>query len=342
MGLSFEPVWFDSFGAKSSCVLVSTPDINVLIDPGVAIMQPSFPASEREKEFFRLKGLRAIKKASKKANVIVISHYHYDHFLKDELKIYNKKLIFAKNPNEFINESQRERALEFFSNLYKHFEGIKLSKLMKKEKPKTYPDPADGLSLKKELLKQGLRWFRDRVRSWNNYLKIPEIEGENLTVRYPEGREFQFANTKLRFTKPIFHGVEFSKLGWIFLTIVEYKGKKLMHSSDLSGPIVEDYAELIIKENPDILILDGPMTYMFGYLLNRTNLERAISNAVEILKRTDTEIIIYDHHLLREPRYKEHTKRVWDEAKRLKKRLYTAAEHIGKTPKVLELAFKHS
>ncbi|MEE8299774.1 MAG: hypothetical protein V3R28_00540 [Desulfatiglandales bacterium] len=40
--------------------------------------------------------------------------------------------------------------------------------------------------------------------------------------------------------------------------------------------MIEDYAQWIIKENPDILILDGPPGYLFGYMVNRINLQRAI------------------------------------------------------------------
>ncbi len=41
--IRLDPIWFDSLGAKSMCTLVETPDVSVLIDPGAAIMHPSFP-----------------------------------------------------------------------------------------------------------------------------------------------------------------------------------------------------------------------------------------------------------------------------------------------------------
>jgi hypothetical protein len=138
-------------------------------------------------------------------------------------------------------------------------------------------------------------------------------------VRFAEGKEFEFGRTKLRFTRPIFHGIEFSRVGWVFATVVQYGREKLIHSSDLDGPIVEDYADWIIRENPDILILDGPMTYMFGYLTTRTTVNRAIANAVRILKESDVKLLIYDHHLPREPKFKRWTQEIWD-----------ASEHQGK------------
>lgn len=31
-------VWFDSYGAKSSCVFIETPDLNLLVDPGASAL----------------------------------------------------------------------------------------------------------------------------------------------------------------------------------------------------------------------------------------------------------------------------------------------------------------
>lgn len=95
MTLSFRPVWFDSMGAKSSCVLVKTPDISIIIDPGIAIMQPNFPASEEKKVEWLIKGEKAIKNASREADVLVISHYHYDHYFPDDLEVYRADLLPA-------------------------------------------------------------------------------------------------------------------------------------------------------------------------------------------------------------------------------------------------------
>lgn len=102
MGVRFKLVWFDSFGAKSSCTLVETPDTVILIDPGVAIMHPSFPATVEEKALWKEKAREEIIKASREAEYIVISHYHWDHFLPNEFKIYEGKTLFTKNPNEYI------------------------------------------------------------------------------------------------------------------------------------------------------------------------------------------------------------------------------------------------
>ena len=352
MGISFRPVWFDSLGAKSSCTLISTPDVTVLIDPGVAIMQPSFPASDVEKLRWKDLGRRAIEMASTEADVVVISHYHYDHYSPTNMDLYKGKIVLAKNPNEYINESQRKRAEEFYSRICEHFGEVKLESILKAPKVRDYPNPLEEIPIardkdfgdynkrRKELLEKGLKLFKKRVEMWNSLPKIPELEFDAIKVIYPEGREFSFGRTKLRFTRPLFHGIEFSTLGWVFSTVIEYEGEKLIHSSDLNGPIIEDYAEWVIREDPDVLILDGPMTYMFGYLLSRTNLNRAIKNVVRIIEESDVKLIIYDHHLLREAKFRKNTKEIWDTARRCGKRVVTAAEFLGKTPKVLECSIK--
>ncbi|ACS89271.1 MULTISPECIES: MBL fold metallo-hydrolase [Thermococcus] len=349
MALSFRPIWFDSMGAKSSCVLVKTPDISVIIDPGIAIMQPSFPASEEKKIEWLIEGEKAIKNASKEADVLVISHYHYDHYFPGDLEVYRGKRLLAKNPNEYINDSQRKRADYFYSNLCRYFGGLKLEDLWREREAKKYSNLMDKLPIavskdfgeyntrRKQLLEKGLKWFENRADMWNRSPKIPEVKFEDVEVHFADGREFQFGDTKIRFTGPMFHGIEFSRVGWVISTVIEYEDEKLIHSSDLNGPIIEDYAEWIIKENPNILILDGPMTYMLGYLLNKINLRRAVENAVKIVRKIDAEIIIYDHHLPRERHFKEHTKKVWETAERLDKNLLTAAEFLGMKPKVLEI-----
>ena len=349
-----EPVWFDSLGAKSSCTLVKTPDVRILIDPGIAAMQPSFPASDAKKREWCEEGRKAIERASKEADIIVISHYHYDHYFPTDLSIYKDKILFAKNPNEYINDSQRARATSFYSSICATYgetnlESLSLEKTKEKAKEMKYkyPDPMAELPIashkdfgdynkrRSELLEKGKRWFYGRVANWAENPAIPELNFPSFKLKYSEGKEFKFGDTTLRFSKPLFHGIEFSRVGWVFYTIVEHENEKFIYSSDLDGPIIEDYAQQIIHENPQVLILDGPMTYMFGYVLNRINLNRAVENAVEIVRSIDAELIIYDHHLPRDRKFRERTEKVWNAAKEANKKVVTAAEFLGMEPVVL-------
>ena len=105
--LKVKPIWADSLGAKSFCTLVETPDVKVIIDPGVAIMHATFPAPWELKVRWVEEGYAALLEASSEPDVVIITHYHYDHFTDFDSRLYQGKLIIAKSPNEYINDSQR-------------------------------------------------------------------------------------------------------------------------------------------------------------------------------------------------------------------------------------------
>lgn len=349
--IELRPVWADSLGAKSFCTLIRTPDVSIVVDPGVAIMHPSFPAPWEMKERWLVEGYDAISEAVVEADVVVITHYHYDHYTDFEESFYRGRLILAKSPNEYINDSQRERALHFFSNLFS-MEGLELDEVMEGPADLEIRNPLDeiphAMSLdyadytdrKRELLDKGMRWFSKRVERWRGYSRIPEHDGETFRLRFADGREFSFGGTRVRFTRPMFHGVEFSRVGWVVGLVVESAGEKVLYTSDVNGPIIEDYADWIVGEGPEVALIDGPATYTLGYMLNRINLRRAIENLTRIVREAGSDVILLDHHLPREPRFRERLRKVYELAERERVRVITVAEHYGKVPAVLSHAWK--
>lgn len=331
----FEPVWFDSMGAKSTCCFLKTPDTSICIDPGVAVMQPSYPLPDLLKKWYKFKAERRIKKACERAEIIAISHYHYDHHTLDS-DLYRGKELWIKNPNKWINNSQWERSRKFLK-LLAGAKGKELKEI--KPKKKEFKDPYDSLEIAKnkdfgdyqerreELLEKWRKRFEKLADRWSSEKWIEEPE----FVNYADGKEIEKGDTKIKFRRPFFHGIEYAKTGWVLPTVVEYKGKKFLHSSDLQGPTIEDHAEWIIEEDPDVLFVDGPATYLYGYLLNKTNLKRSVNNAARILKELNPELMVYDHHLLRERKYKERTEKLW-ELKEKGFNIKTAAELKGEKP----------
>ncbi len=101
--------------------LVETRDVTILIDPGVRLAPyrydlPPHPSEEdRQGELWR-----GIKEAAKKADVLTVSHYHYDHHNPDAPSIYRGKLAYLKDGKANINRSQRERAGAFVRALKKY------------------------------------------------------------------------------------------------------------------------------------------------------------------------------------------------------------------------------
>ena len=122
------PLAAESFGVRSMCTLVQTPDVTLLLDAGISLCPWRFNLPPHPIEFQTIQNLRTkIEKAADKTQIITISHYHYDHHtptFEDWLvnwtsqiatarQIYQDKTLLIKNPKENINSSQQERARMF-------------------------------------------------------------------------------------------------------------------------------------------------------------------------------------------------------------------------------------
>jgi hypothetical protein len=277
--MKITPVAFDSFGVKSSCIRVETPDAAITIDPGIAAETNSFPlpAAERLALVGRFGG--KIRAACGASNIIVVTHYHYDHFIDSgDKQLYGGKTLLVKHPEKRINASQRRRAA-----------------------------------------------------SW-----LPKAKKIAKEIHFADGKEFHFGKTRIRFSKPLWHGLRGTSLGYVLMATVDDGKEKLVYSSDIDGPYIEQQADLIIKEKPTYLILDGPVLYLLGFILSYKNLLKIIKNLIKIIKNIKPKYVILDHHALRDYRYRELLTPVFEQAKRSGVKILTAAELLGKEPKVLE------
>ncbi|MGC8913157.1 MAG: MBL fold metallo-hydrolase [Thermoplasmata archaeon] len=145
-----------------------------------------------------------------------------------------------------------------------------------------------------------------------------------------DNTEWHFGNTLIKFSGPMHHGNEKSRLGFVIATVVEEKGYRVVHASDVQGPIVEESAEEIIGLEPDLLIIDGPPTYFLGWKFSTKDLERANANLVRIIQETGAKLVL-DHHLLRDLNYRERCEMVY-----AYKNVQTFAEFLGKENRMLE------
>jgi len=116
-----ELIAFDSMGVRSMSTLVSTRDVRIHIDPAVSLAPRRYGLPPHPREIDRLvKAGREIEERAGKADVIIITHYHYDHhdpgFLVP-LDIYRDKVVYVKDPENNINTSQRIRAARFLKSI---------------------------------------------------------------------------------------------------------------------------------------------------------------------------------------------------------------------------------
>ena len=114
------PVAFDSMGARSMATYVETKDVRIFIDPGVALGPRRYGLPPHRIELERRDELWGeIKRYVKMSDVVIITHYHYDHHNPNEIELLRGKRIFVKHPEEMINYSQRGRARRFLEPLRK-------------------------------------------------------------------------------------------------------------------------------------------------------------------------------------------------------------------------------
>ncbi len=122
------PLAAESFGVRSMCTLVETPDVKVLLDAGVSLCPYRFGLPPHPIEFQTIDRLRRrIAEAADKAEVVTISHYHFDHHtpsFEDWLvnwteanetarQIYQGKRVLMKNPKEKINAESTAASMAF-------------------------------------------------------------------------------------------------------------------------------------------------------------------------------------------------------------------------------------
>ncbi|MCX8153670.1 MAG: hypothetical protein N3E52_04475, partial [Candidatus Bathyarchaeota archaeon] len=126
--IRIKPLAAESFGVRSMCTFVETPEVTILLDAGISLCPYRFGFPPHPLEFKAISNLRKrIAEAAEKAEVVTISHYHFDHHTPsyedwlvnwtaaDETarQIYQGKKVLMKNPKENINPSQRQRAWAF-------------------------------------------------------------------------------------------------------------------------------------------------------------------------------------------------------------------------------------
>lgn len=112
------PIAFDSLGTRSMCTKVITKDVKIMIDPAAALGPRRYGLPPHKKEIERLnKHIKKIISESKECEIIIITHYHYDHHLPNHPEIFKGKIALVKHPKKKINKSQYERASYFLKQI---------------------------------------------------------------------------------------------------------------------------------------------------------------------------------------------------------------------------------
>ncbi len=145
--------------------------------------------------------------------------------------------------------------------------------------------------------------------------------------------EHEKGDTKIRFSPPLFHGSKGTKLGYSLATTIETPELNFVHAPDVQGPMYDESLEYLLNQDPDIMIVGGPPTYI-GFKLE----DGALENSKKNLKKLAEEVpkLIIDHHLLRELQYEDFLKPIKRRAERRGNEVITASELVDKEPNLLE------
>lgn len=135
------PVAFESLGVRSMCTYIKTPSVRILLDAGVSLGPNRFGLPPHPREYEALRNRRkAIIEFAEKAEVITVSHYHFDHHTPSYIdwaynwcspemaeKIYGGKIVLIKSYKEYVNFSQRRRGWLFTRTSGKHASRLEIA-----------------------------------------------------------------------------------------------------------------------------------------------------------------------------------------------------------------------
>jgi predicted metallo-beta-lactamase superfamily hydrolase len=292
--INVAPLAAESFGVRSMCTYVETSDVKVLLDAGASLgpRRLGFPPHPREYEAMT-ECRERILKAAERADVVTVSHYHFDHHTPSFMdwfcnwssaeiagQIYAGKLVLVKDYRAMINFSQRRRGWMF---------------------KKTGGNDAGRLEV-------------------------------------ADGRTFEFGETRVKFSEPVFHGAENTPLGWVLMTTVQRGDEKMLFAPDVQGPMYDPTLKLILSEKPQLIIIGGPPLYLAGFRVSETHIQRGMQNLETVVKSVP--LTILEHHILRDERWRELSQPILDAASKAGHVVVTAAEFAEKENDLLEFRRK--
>ncbi|UCF70076.1 MAG: hypothetical protein JSW49_07690 [candidate division WOR-3 bacterium] len=235
------PVAFDSLGVRSMATFVETSDVRIFLDPGVSVSPDRYSLPPHRIELDRHREMwQAITRWVEMSDIVVVTHYHFDHHNPDHPEIFDGKDVFLKHPREFLNQSQKERAATFLSRIEKYAKSISIA----------------------------------------------------------DGKAFSFGNARITFSEPVLHGIN-AQLGYVVQVLIE-DDQRFLFTSDVQGPLNSSARDFAIDMSPNVMIVDGPATYLVGSHYKKADIDRAIDNLSGIIDKCRLTNLIIDHHLLRD------------------------------------------
>ncbi len=173
--------------------------------------------------------------------------------------------------------------------------------------------------------------FNQRRRGWMFQRFVKRI-GSKCAVA--DVKVFEYGATRVKISQPVPHGEDETELGWVLMTTIESGDEKVLHASDVQGPMSKATTRLILKEKPDILLLGGPPLYLEGVRVEKASIREGLENASRIAEKIPK--VIFEHHVLRSETWKDQAKPVLEAGAKAGHEIVTAAEYLRQPVRLLE------
>ena len=114
MSLHVKVIAADSMGVRSLATRVDACGTIIGVDMGASLAPRRYGLPPHPLEWEALE--RALERAARvleEAEVVIVSHYHYDHYMRDRPELYKGKTLLVKDPKRETNRSQRIRSYRF-------------------------------------------------------------------------------------------------------------------------------------------------------------------------------------------------------------------------------------
>lgn len=305
--LLITPICSESYGVRSFCIKVITPDVSILLDPGCALGPYKKFKIPHRLEFDRLHYYTTeIVDNSGDCDFVFISHYHYDHFkpnLEDVMYIYSSKNVFeslysntivlCKQYQNRINYNQKQRG----EKLYKDLSSIGVTSIR------------IGVDPIAVIVNHAVSIYQQ------NFSPTSQSEIVDSAV---------IGDTHLIFPREFLHGMrQDRKEIFIQPLIIAFKDEFFYFFPDVQGiPNPNDLRSLVFMKNEfesihnrylsgipgshasHTIALGGPITYLLRKQSANSILENSIDHTKEIARIFNH--MILDHHLIRDPNFLEY------------------------------------
>ena len=200
-----------------------------------------------------------------------------------------------------------------------------------------FPRPHENIEWlkgKRILIKDPLNMINFSQR-WRSKIFLDKLRKVEARPKVADSKRFRLGRCKIRFSNPVKHGND-ERLGYILEVLIETDDGRILYTSDVEGIVDDDQLNFILKSEPNIIICDGPMTYMLGTRFSEMDLKKSILNLVKVLNMETVDVLILDHHLLRDLEWRTWLKPIFEEGDILNKKVFTAASYMGVEENLLE------